>query len=1311
MSPMSKPTRALITQFWPKNLPLLERYLNAAGPRVVITFRGFVVPELEDLLKCHGSELLVLDSLLEGGLAAAREEFEKRIPAAFSSAVEQGMQRELDAAGGSWQQLAEPLWDVTAATLPTAFALVEALDRLAASYEIELVAVNEDWMFASKTCVAWAKARGIPSLHLEHNPTLCYPYTVHDQQNSEQMVVWSEDSRQLYGDAGFAAERLHVLGLPQFDQLLEQRGERARMRASLCLELGLQPDRPLVVLGTTLVSEHWLPPELSLDEQVLRAYLQTIRELGHEVQVIIKGRRPQGRFGIEQVQALAADYALAQDAFRYADGDPLPFLLAADVVVAVESGLQVEALLVGTPVLNLMTETGFFYGPGLVPAQGVDTVAANDLVNAIRRLLFDEAHRQTMLARGTAFVAGLPVDSTSQVAQLMQRLALAEPQRLVMGDRLETWLESGTPRGRVLARILEDLDRQQPRPPRLATLVLDRGAGMPALQATLASLEANLYPYRLTLVVSALAAPAHATVEWLCVPEAEQLSAINTWAAAASADWLQLVDAGVEFTPGGLLAVARTLATRPDCRALYADEFQRSASGVRGACFKPDFNLDLLLGFPLSLSQRWFFKREIFLAAGGFDPVFVGAAELDLILRLVEQEGLVGLEHLDEVLLTAAAPSLQFNPHEQVALERHLQARGFQAEVQLTLPGRYRIDYGHPERPKVSIVVAVRDHLDAIQRLLDSLLAQTRYPCYEILLVDCESQDAATQQWLQGIEELQSEEVKVWRFAGPFNYSALVNAVAQAIESPYLLLLAQDAEIIQPEWLDELVNQAQRPEVGAVGGKILDRHETVEQAGLVLGLDQVAGRVFAGEPAPSTGYLNRLQVTQNYSALGKACLLLRREAYLAVGGLDEAQLTSFHGEVDLCLRLRAAGWLNVWTPHSLIRREGVELAVLALEEADRQARLDAERDEMQRRWLPLLAKDPSYNRHLSLEGTGFTFGYGGRRVQDPALPQIFVCPADEAGCGHYRIRQPLVALREAGLVEGQVCNQHPDPLELERFDVETLVLQRQLTDDQRESLQRLRTLSRTFMVSELDDYLPNLPLKSIYRASIPKDILKALRQSVSLCHRLVVSTPALGAALAGMNEDIRVVPNFLPPRWWAGRQSQRRQGRKPRVGWGGGISHTGDLELVADVVMALADEVEWVFFGMCPERLRPFVHEFHAGVPIERYPAKLASLNLDLAIAPLEDNLFNRCKTNLRLLEYGACGFPVICSDLEPYQGDLPVIRVRNRFKDWCDAIGGQLADLDATARQGDLLRQQVLGQWMLEGENLLAWRAAWLPD
>jgi glycosyltransferase involved in cell wall biosynthesis len=228
---------------------------------------------------------------------------------------------------------------------------------------------------------------------------------------------------------------------------------------------------------------------------------------------------------------------------------------------------------------------------------------------------------------------------------------------------------------------------------------------------------------------------------------------------------------------------------------------------------------------------------------------------------------------------------------------------------------------------------------------------------------------------------------------------------------------------------------------------------------------------------------------------------------------------------------------------------------------------------------------------------------------------------------------------------------------------------------------------------------------------MPKDILKSLRKALALTDRFVVSTEPLAEQFAGFHDDIRVVPNRLPVDWWGSLTSRRRRSAKPRVGWAGGISHRGDLELIIEVVRALANEVEWVFMGMCPDALRPLVHEFHEGVPIEQYPAKLASLDLDLALAPLEDNVFNACKSNLRLLEYGACGFPVVCSDIVCYRGDLPVTRVRNRFKEWTDAIRMHLADLDATAKMGDALRAAVHRDWLLTGDNLRAWRDAWLPD
>ncbi len=166
---------------------------------------------------------------------------------------------------------------------------------------------------------------------------------------------------------------------------------------------------------------------------------------------------------------------------------------------------------------------------------------------------------------------------------------------------------------------------------------------------------------------------------------------------------------------------------------------------------------------------------------------------------------------------------------------------------------------------------------------------------------------------------------------------------------------------------------------------------------------------------------------------------------------------------------------------------------------------------------------------------------------------------------------------------------------------------------------------------------------------------------------------------------------------------------KPRVGWAGSVSHDGDLAIIFDVVKATAKEVDWVFMGMCPEPIKPYIAEFDPGVSLDKYPARLASLDLDLAVAPLEDVPFNHGKSHLRLLEYGVLGFPVICTDITPYRGDYPVTRVANRYKDWVDAIRGHVADRDELARRGDVLRDYIHANWMLE-DHLDIWRRAWLP-
>jgi len=781
-------------------------------------------------------------------------------------------------------------------------------------------------------------------------------------------------------------------------------------------------------------------------------------------------------------------------------------------------------------------------------------------------------------------------------------------------------------------------------------------------------------------------------------------AAVATALADTGIDWLAVADAGDEFMPGGLLRLGLALAARP--RALHADEWYRDGNGVPAPVMRPDLNLDLLLGNPTMLAGHWVFRRDVALDAGGFDPEAGDAAELDLILRLVQHGGFDGIAHLPEPLLTCAPPRFDAQAQQRVIL-RHLHARGYAgATVEGAGAGLYRIGYGHQRRPAVSMVVVVAPDttLAALERCVVSLLEKTGYPDYELLLVD-NGASAQTRQWMQQVETLAAARVRAFAFDPPLPHAAACNVAATQAAGEFLLFLRPEVAALQPQWLDELLNHGLRPEVGIVGGKTISADGKVTHAGLVPGLLSSGGRAFAGSPMDAPGYMNRLQVAQNYLAVADSCLLIDKALFMELDGFDHAAFADEGADVDLCLRARQRGYLTVWTPHALL-----------LHSLDAAPLPEAASDALLERWLPALAHDPAYNPNLRLDVPGgFRLGesdFSWQPLSWRPVPRVLAHPADPWGSGQYRVIQPFEALRAAGDAEGALYATLLDTVEQARIDPDVVVLQRRVSDEDLERMRRMPRFSRALKVYELDDYLPNLPAKSVHREHMPRDVLRSLRQALGTVDRFVVSTPALAEAFAGLHPDIRIARNRLPPSWWKALPAPRRNaGPRPRVGWAGGLGHTGDLEMVADVVAELAGEVDWVFLGMCPDRLRPHVAEFHPGVDIQAYPRFLARLNLDLAIAPLEQNRFNECKSNLRLLEYGACAVPVVCSDVGPYRDDgLPVTRVRNRHRDWVGAIRAHLADAQARAAAGDALRAVVHRDWMLADAGLAEWRAAWLP-
>lgn len=799
------------------------------------------------------------------------------------------------------------------------------------------------------------------------------------------------------------------------------------------------------------------------------------------------------------------------------------------------------------------------------------------------------------------------------------------------------------------------------------------------------------------------------------------LTCLNECLAQTDAEWVQLLEAGDTLSPLFAALLDEQLRLRPDLAAVYTDEDVVVDGHPATPIFKPDLNLDLLRSYAYT-GRSLAFHREHCVELGGFAEHPAGTGAQDLIFRLIERHGLASIGHIAEPLLHAKQEYVQWLASPSVTarsgavVSRHLERLGVAHEILPTeIAGIQRVRYEHDRQPPVSIIIPTRDQLPMLNGLIDSLLAKTSYRNYELLIVDNDSREPAACAYLDGIERLNNPQLRVLRWPHPFNYSAINNFAAAQARGEYLILLNNDTAVLHEDWIEALLNHAQRPEVGIVGAKLHYPDGRIQHAGVVLGLRGPADHPGIGDEMQAPGYMQRFQVDQNYTAVTAACLMVRKSVYDEVGGLDEEAFKVSYNDVDLCLKVHQAGYLTVWTPYARLMHEGSVSQNKVDKTAHEQKikRFQGEQRAMYAKWLPLLARDPAYNRNLNLDGAGFgldqTRHLAWQPFEQALLPRLFCVAADAFGCGHYRIRQPFLAMREQRLAEGMLAVSHLTPVAMERFAPSAIVLQRQVTDDQLGYLRQYRDFNQSFKVFELDDYLPNMPLKSVHRDQSPKDLLKALRQAVALTDRFIVSTAPLAEQFAGFHADIRVLANRLPMHWWSELSSRRGRSAKARVGWAGGIGHRGDLELIAEVVRDLADEVDWVFLGMCPDKLRPYVKEFHEGVPIEQYSTKLASLDLDLALAPLEDNIFNACKSNLRLLEYGACGFPVICSDIVCYRGDLPVTRVRNRYKEWMDAIRMHLSDRDASAAMGDALREAVYRDWMLAGEHLVSWRDAWL--
>jgi glycosyltransferase involved in cell wall biosynthesis len=899
------------------------------------------------------------------------------------------------------------------------------------------------------------------------------------------------------------------------------------------------------------------------------------------------------------------------------------------------------------------------------------------------------------------------VDSHSFAELYRQWLAcrtLSVDQQKRLSDDLESW----PVRTKVVPVVIDDL--------------MDRVG----VQATLDSLADQFYAPEMIILLCADCTECVLDEQVLRLPLQKnwQQQLTEVLAQIEVCDWFYVLHAGDKLRDTALLILAERIAAFPEALCFYSDEGGMRDGESIDPAFKPDFNLDLLRSYPY-VGRALAFERRQFLQTGGFDATFGELAPLDLLWRLVESQGTQVIEHIDEILVESALTLAKWLATPEVieqnpaVLGAHLQRMGLAHEIrQGSFELINRVDYEHSIRPLVSIIISFHDQLAAVQRCVESLLEKTGYSEYELLLVDNGSERSDTLTWLRGMAQLGSDRLRVLTFAEQGNTAALFNFAAGQASGDYLLMLNPLAVVTDQDWLDEMLNHGQRPEVAVVGAKLFSPNGYILHAGMVLGLRGTAGTPFYGDAMHASGYMHRLQVVQNFSAVGSDCLMVRKQVFDDLGGLDEQSYYTSLSAIDLCLRTRQLGYLVVWTPYALLAlgSQPVEPA-----DAEFQAKTAREQEVYFKRWLPIIARDPAYNANLSLSkvsGASFTLEPGLNTGWSPFLrrqvPMIAALPVNTSAVGHYRVTQPLIELEAAGRAVGRIFYDMPSIIEFERQAPDVVILQCRYAAASIDEMIPLKTYSQARRIYELDDYVISAPKKNAHTRNKPAsdEMERMVRRGISMCDRVVVSTQPLADALSSMHHDIRVVPNMLAPHLWKGVTSQRRVSTKPRIGWGGGTSHHGDLAIIAEVVKELADEVDWVFFGMCPEDLRPYLHEFHGITGLDAYPAKLASLNLDLALAPLEFHIFNECKSNLRLLEYGACGYPVICTDTAAYRGYLPCTRVvGNSTQEWLAAIRMHLADPEASYKMGDQLREMVLRDYMLSGNNLSAWEHGWLAN
>lgn len=453
-------------------------------------------------------------------------------------------------------------------------------------------------------------------------------------------------------------------------------------------------------------------------------------------------------------------------------------------------------------------------------------------------------------------------------------------------------------------------------------------------------------------------------------------AASNSALALCEGHYVALMDHDDELAEDALFYMAQAINTYPSAQVLFSDEDKIDEQGNRfEPHFKPDWNKDLFFSQNY-VSHLGVYKTSLLKKIGGFREGVEGSQDQDLLLRCLLHVADDEIIHVPKVLYhwralagstALAASEKSYTSQSGIkALTDYFVAAGY-SNVKVepaVVSNTYRVIYPLPaSKPLVSMLIPTRDKLELLKPCIESILAKTSYTNFEILILDNGSVETATKAYFSEVVKRDTR-VRVLKYDYPFNYSAINNFGVKHSNGELLALVNNDIEVINPDWLEEMVRHAIRPEIGCVGAKLYFDDDTIQHAGVIVGLGGVAGHSHKHYPRSHPGYFGRLQCVQNYLAVTAACLLVRKSVFEQVGGLNEVDLKVAFNDVDLCLKIYKAGYRNLWTPYAELyhyesKSRGIE------DTPEKQVRFQVEVNYIRDQYLDLIEHDPCYNPYLT----------------------------------------------------------------------------------------------------------------------------------------------------------------------------------------------------------------------------------------------------------------------------------------------------------------------------------------------------------